>query len=281
MTQKLIGHVFMSYSRRDEAVMRRVVDFLRSRGIDVWVDNEKLIPGTPVWEAEIEKAIFGASATVVILSPDSKASEWVRREISYTERYQKRIFPVLVSGDENSSVSIRLTNHQYVDIRNDEAMGLERLSAALLFYLEDLETRKRRALEDAEEQTQAQAKREKEKREATRLRLERERAEQERVEREKVGQKWAEKEKLAGQKVVEEEPANQQIESRVAPVASAPPQVKKASERKLVSKESGQSSLNFRWFPVLLMALGWAVVVSLGVSLLSMLLNMGVSQPNS
>ena len=96
-------------------------------GINVWVDNEKLVPGTPIWEAEIEKAIFGADATIVILSPDSKASQWVRREISYTERYQKRIFPILVRGNENSSISIRLTNHQYVDIRDNEEMGLEKL----------------------------------------------------------------------------------------------------------------------------------------------------------
>ena len=38
-------YVFMSYSRRDDAVMRRIVAFLREQGIKVWVDNEKLIPG--------------------------------------------------------------------------------------------------------------------------------------------------------------------------------------------------------------------------------------------
>ena len=37
------GHVFMSYSRRDDAVMRRIVMFLRQQGINVWV--------TPVQEA--------------------------------------------------------------------------------------------------------------------------------------------------------------------------------------------------------------------------------------
>jgi hypothetical protein len=59
MAQLSIGHVFMSYSRRDEETMRRIVTFLRNQGIKVWVDNEKLIPGTPIWEEEIEKAIKG------------------------------------------------------------------------------------------------------------------------------------------------------------------------------------------------------------------------------
>ena len=271
----------MSYSRRDEAVMRRVVDFLRSRGIDVWVDNEELIPGTPIWETEIEKAIFGASAAVVILSPDSKASEWVRREISYTERYQKRIFPVLVRGDENSSISIRLTNHQYVDIRHDEQLGLERLGTALLFYLEDLETRKRRALEDAEKQAQEQAKREQEKREAVRLRLERERAEKERVDRRRIAQKWAEKEKVESQKSAEKKPTIKQTESKAETAAATPPQGKRTPYRGLVPKGLVLAFLNFRWFPVLLTALGWSVSVSFGVFLLEMLLNIGGSQPTS
>jgi hypothetical protein len=38
----------MSYSRRDEAVMRRVVAFLRRQSINVWVVKEKLISGTHI-----------------------------------------------------------------------------------------------------------------------------------------------------------------------------------------------------------------------------------------
>ena len=79
----------------------------------MWVDNEKLVPGTPIWEEEIEKAIKAASAVVVILSPDSKNSEWVRREISLADQYRTRIFPVMVRGDEDSSITIRLITRQY------------------------------------------------------------------------------------------------------------------------------------------------------------------------
>ena len=63
---------FMSYSRRDEVVMRRIAMFLRDKGINVWVDNEKLVPGTPIWEAEIEKAIKAASAIIIIISLEYK-----------------------------------------------------------------------------------------------------------------------------------------------------------------------------------------------------------------
>ncbi len=133
--------VFMSYSRRDDAVMRRIVTFLRNKDIKVWVDNEKLIPGTPIWEEEIEKAIKTAPAIVAVLSPDSKNSEWVRREISLADQYRKRVFPVLVRGDEESSITLRLMNRQYVDIRANEKAGLNALSMALSFYLEELSAR--------------------------------------------------------------------------------------------------------------------------------------------
>ena len=104
--------------------MQRVAGYLRKQGFNVWVDNEKLVPGTPIWEVEIEKAIVSAGAIVVLLSQNSKNSPWVRREIGYAEDNGKRIFPVLVTGDERTAVPIRLTNHQRIDIRQNEEAGL-------------------------------------------------------------------------------------------------------------------------------------------------------------
>ena len=160
MAESTVGHVFISYSRRDEAVMRRIATFLRDQGINVWVDNEKLVPGTPIWEAEIEKAIKAASAIIVVLSPDSKNSEWVRREITLSDQYRTRIFPVLVRGDEEASITLRLITRQYVDIRQNEELGLNSLRAALSFYLEELEAQEWRAREGTERQAREKAERE-------------------------------------------------------------------------------------------------------------------------
>ena len=86
-------HFFISYSREDAALQSRIVAELRGRGINVWVDVEHLIPGSPAWEREIERSIRGAKGVIVLLSPDSNNSEWVRREISFAEQNEKRIFP--------------------------------------------------------------------------------------------------------------------------------------------------------------------------------------------
>jgi hypothetical protein len=139
MAQGSKGSIFISYSRKDNDVLRRIVLFLRKRGIKAWVDNEKLTPGTSIWEEEIEKAIIGASAIIVVLSPDSKNSEWVRREISLAEQNRKKIFPVLVRGDRDSSITLRLINHQFVDIRENEAAGLTALYTSLNQYLRELQ----------------------------------------------------------------------------------------------------------------------------------------------
>jgi len=146
----LIGYVFMSYSRKDEETMRAIAKFLRAQNLKVWVDNEKLIPGTPIWEEAVEKGIKNASAVVVILSPDSKNSEWVRREISMADQNQKRVFPVLVRGDENSSITLRLINRQYVDLRKGGDVGLKSLCDALAFYISELSIHENKAAAEIE-----------------------------------------------------------------------------------------------------------------------------------
>jgi HEAT repeat protein len=148
----------MSYSRKDEEIMRFIARFLRAQGMKVWVDNEKLIPGTPIWEDAIEKAIRDSAAIVVVLSPDSKSSEWVRREISLADQHRKRVFPVLASGDENSSITLRLINRQYVDIRQNKEKGLKSLSEALSFYINELILHEQRALKEKEKTSSTSAK---------------------------------------------------------------------------------------------------------------------------
>ena len=201
-------YVFMSYSRRDDAAMRRIVAFLREQGIKVWVDNEKLIPGTPVWEKEIEKAVQGASAVVVVLSPDSKDSEWVRREISLADQYEKRVFPLLVRGDEKTSISIRLIGRQYVDIRSNEDAGLNYVSATLLRYLEEVSGQEQNVKKEADRLAAQKIKTEK--------RLAARKAEEERIGLEKVNAERQAKEdadRLVAQKADEERFALEKVAS--------------------------------------------------------------------
>lgn len=110
----MMHDVFLSYSRKDSQMMRRVRDDLRDAGLRVWTD-EALEPGTEAWESEVEKAIREAHCLVVLLSPDAHASEWVRNEITLADALQRRIFPVLLRGEQGESIPLRLIASQWID----------------------------------------------------------------------------------------------------------------------------------------------------------------------
>jgi hypothetical protein len=127
-------HVFLSYSRKDSEIMRRIYDDLRSEGLNVWMDDE-LKAGTPEWERDIENAIKNTGTVVVVLSPDSKASDWVQREITFAESFEKRIFPVLVRGDAKTAVPIRLVNHNRVNVIKDYHGAIQKLATDICHHL--------------------------------------------------------------------------------------------------------------------------------------------------
>ena len=83
--------VFLSYSRKDSVAMRQVQEVLRAAGLAVWTD-EGLESGTQSWRSAIEEAIEQASALVVLLSPNAKASRWVDNEVGYAQTHEKRVF---------------------------------------------------------------------------------------------------------------------------------------------------------------------------------------------
>jgi len=143
------GHIFISYSHKDREIVDKVIDFLTSQGIDIWVDKQGLSPGTPSWQNGIQHAIEDANAIVVVLSPDSKDSEWVGNEISYAGLFRKQIFPILVRGDASDSVPISLVNFQRVDVRKDEQEGFNSLHTAIVDYLEKVRDEKEKDQVDA------------------------------------------------------------------------------------------------------------------------------------
>ena len=73
--------VFISYSRRDLAFVEQLAADLQAAGLDVWYDLSGLEGGAR-WSIEIEKGIRDSQYVLVVLSPDSVASEWVEREYS-------------------------------------------------------------------------------------------------------------------------------------------------------------------------------------------------------
>ena len=110
--------IFLSYSRKDARVMRRLHADLQASGFTIWTD-EDLTPGTPSWMTSVETAIQTSGCIVVLLTPESKKSRWVERELTSASNHGMPIFPLLARGDERSSVPLLLSSYQWSDIRKE------------------------------------------------------------------------------------------------------------------------------------------------------------------
>jgi len=93
-----MSHVFISYSTKNADYAQKLAAKLREEGFDVWVDNLRLRSSEDWWRS-IVLALRGCAAVVVILTPESDASDWVQREITLAGKYKKPIFPLWLSGN--------------------------------------------------------------------------------------------------------------------------------------------------------------------------------------
>lgn len=91
-----MSKVFISYSRADTDLARKLSQAIRSQGNTVFVDNDSLVSGTDFSES-IASTIAESDYVVVILSANSGRSTWVQRELqaALESKENKTILPVL------------------------------------------------------------------------------------------------------------------------------------------------------------------------------------------
>ena len=87
--------VFFSYSRADKAIAVPIIDGLKRAGFDVWYDG-MLDPGVKYLE-KTESVLLNARAVVVLWSPRSVESNWVRDE-SMIGRDHENLIPLSIEG---------------------------------------------------------------------------------------------------------------------------------------------------------------------------------------
>ena len=91
-----MGHIFISYSRKDEEYVTKLVESLENEGFEVWIDRELLTGDT--WTQVINHKIDTCDAFVIVMTDESQKSNWVRREVLYAIQEGKKIFPLLLQG---------------------------------------------------------------------------------------------------------------------------------------------------------------------------------------
>ena len=105
----------------------RLAADLQQAGIKPWIDQTGITPGTMDWEDALREAIRNSQAVLLIASPHSRKSRYVKDELRIAEYYQLPIFPIWAEGQEYiDSIPLGLGGTQYIDAR------AEAYAAALL-----------------------------------------------------------------------------------------------------------------------------------------------------
>jgi len=86
--------VFISYSRKNKAFVRKLNAALDEAGLDAWVDWDG-IPLTVDWMKEITNSIVSSDAFLFVMSPDSLGSEYCLKELELALEGNKKIIPVV------------------------------------------------------------------------------------------------------------------------------------------------------------------------------------------
>ncbi len=121
--------VFISHSSKNANFINRLKDVLAKHGINSFVSKAN-IRGAQQWHDEIGTALKRCDWFLLVLSPQSVRSSWVKHELIYAlqeGRYRGRIIPVLYRNCDKDALSWTLSAIEWIDFRGDFDEGCEKL----------------------------------------------------------------------------------------------------------------------------------------------------------
>ena len=116
----LKSYIFISYASEDIEFVYHLTRLLEQEQFKIWMDKKRLVVGHDWWQ-EIEEGIINCDAFIIVMSPNSKESGWVKRELLLAEKEEKLIFPILFKGE----IWSRLADKQYTDMSLNKQAKLE------------------------------------------------------------------------------------------------------------------------------------------------------------
>lgn len=121
--------VFLSHSSLDGSFADSIADTLRSHGIPIWYSSTNIL-GAQQWHDEIGEALERCDWFIVILSPNSVQSKWVKMELLFAlnnNQYDNKIIPVLYQSCDVKRLSWTLNLVQMIDFSGDLNTGFREL----------------------------------------------------------------------------------------------------------------------------------------------------------
>lgn len=115
------NEAFLSHCSLDHDFTIRVAATLRRHGVPLWFSQTNIM-GAQQWHDEIGSALRRCDWFIVVLSPDSVGSRWVKHELIYAlqqARFEDRIVPLLYRQCDIERLSWVLPAFQHIDFRSD------------------------------------------------------------------------------------------------------------------------------------------------------------------
>ena len=126
MSLVLPHEVFLSHSNQDRGFVDSLAEVIRRHGVPIWYSQTNIL-GARQWHDEIGAALRRCDWFLIVLSPQSVESKWVKRELLYAldhGRYDNKIVPVMYrSCDYEERLSWTLSIFQMVDFRGTIDQG--------------------------------------------------------------------------------------------------------------------------------------------------------------
>lgn len=105
---------FISHAKADGDFAELLQLRLERRGYKAWIDFQRLDPGVD-WRESIDDAVAKSAAVIVVLSPESRESEYVTYEWAYAWGRGVRIIPLML---RTTPIHPRLETLQFLDFSN-------------------------------------------------------------------------------------------------------------------------------------------------------------------
>ncbi|NEP00543.1 MAG: TIR domain-containing protein [Symploca sp. SIO2E9] len=111
--------VFISYSRADSDLARKLNDSLQLQGKTTWFDQESIVSGTD-FQQEIYRGIRACDNFLFILSPRAVNSPYCQDEVEYAASLNKRFVTVLHQQINTADLHPELAKVQWLDFNQNQ-----------------------------------------------------------------------------------------------------------------------------------------------------------------
>jgi hypothetical protein len=125
----MAAHVFLSYSKKDQAAADRLLNLLKAAGLDVW--SEQAVDPGDDWQQVIESALSEATAGVILVSEASLNSAWSAHEYRYFLTHEKPLYVAQIEDVEPSKMPYALRSVPTFDLTQNFNINAQRLIQAL------------------------------------------------------------------------------------------------------------------------------------------------------